>query len=136
MKEYDIIIIGGGVVGCMTARFLSQYQLDILLIEKEADIGSATSSANSAVMHAGYDALPGTLKAKTNAISSPLWDQISRELGFDFSRCGDYVVAVSDEQLETLQKLKQQGIDNGIKCRSTPTSRSTTPGRRWSSAAA
>ncbi len=115
MKEYDIIIIGGGVVGCMTARFLSQYQLYILLIEKEADIGSATSSANSAVMHAGYDALPGTLKAKTNAISSPLWDQISRELGFDFSRCGDYVVAVNDEQLETLQKLKQQGIDNGIK---------------------
>ena len=62
-KEYDVIIIGGGVVGCMIARFLSQYQLDILLIEKEIDIGMGTSSANSAVIHAGYNALPGTLKA-------------------------------------------------------------------------
>jgi len=91
-KEYDVIIIGGGVVGCMIARFLSQYQLDILLIEKEIDIGMGTSSANSAVIHAGYNALPGTLKAKTNAMSSPLWEQISAELGVAFNRSGDYVV--------------------------------------------
>ena len=113
-KDYDVIIIGGGVVGCMVARYLSRYKLDILLIEKESDIGMGTSSANSAVMHAGYDALPGTLKAKTNAISAPLWDNISKDLEFGFDRCGDYVVAVTEEQVDTLQTLKQQGHQNGV----------------------
>ena len=54
-ENYDVIIIGGGVVGCMTARFLSRYQLKILLIEKEEDIGSGTSAANTALVHPGYD---------------------------------------------------------------------------------
>lgn len=113
-KDYDVIIIGGGVVGCMVARYLSRYKLDILLIEKESDIGMGTSSANSAVMHAGYDALPGTLKAKTNIMSAPLWDALSEELEFGFDRCGDYVVAVTEEQVDTLNVLKHQGFENGV----------------------
>ena len=113
-KEYDVIIIGGGVVGCMVARFLSRFKLDILLIEKEVDIGMGTSSANSAVIHAGYNALPGTLKAKTNAMSSPLWEQISAELGVAFNRSGDYVVATSADQMNTLKELLQQGKTNGV----------------------
>ena len=63
MKQYDIIIIGGGVVGCMTARALSRFNLKILLVEKESDIGMGASSANSAIVHAGHDPYPGTLKA-------------------------------------------------------------------------
>ena len=59
--KYDVIIIGGGVVGCMTARFLSRYKLDILLIEKASDIGSATSAANTALVHPGYDPVRGFL---------------------------------------------------------------------------
>ena len=113
-KEYDVIIIGGGVVGCMIARFLSQYQLDILLIEKEIDIGMGTSSANSAVIHAGYNALPGTLKAKANVMSSPLWDQISTELSVAFNRSSDYVVATSADQMNTLEELLQRGKTNGV----------------------
>jgi len=113
-KEYDVIIIGGGVVGCMIARFLSQYQLDILLIEKEIDIGMGTSSANSAVIHAGYNALPGTLKAKANVMSNPLWDQISTELSVAFNRSSDYVVATSTDQMNTLEELLQRGKTNGV----------------------
>ena len=113
-KRYDVIIIGGGVVGSMVARFLSRYELDILLIEKEVDIGMGTSSANSAVMHAGYDPIPGTLKAKTNAIAAPLWDQLSQDLGFAFERTGDYVVALAPDQVHHLELLLDRGIKNGI----------------------
>ena len=74
---YDIIIIGGGVVGCMTARFLSRFQLRILLIEKRSDIGSVSSAANTALIHPGYDAISGSLKAKMNVQANPIWTQLS-----------------------------------------------------------
>lgn len=113
-KKYDVIIIGGGVVGCMVARFLSRYNLKILLIEKEVDIGMGTSSANSAAVHAGYDALPGTNKAITNVMGVNLWPQLSRELGIPYARCGDYVVAVSKEDMDMLEILLDRGITNGV----------------------
>ena len=68
MEKYDVIIIGAGVVGCLTARTLSKYKLSVLLVEKEADIGNGASCANSAIVHAGYDPLPGTLKAEMNVL--------------------------------------------------------------------
>lgn len=113
-KKYDVIIIGGGVIGSMVARYLSRYELKILLIEKESDIGSATSSANSAIMHAGYDPIPSTLKAKTNALASPLWDQLSQDLGFAFERTGDYVVATDPSDMPMLEELLERGQRNGI----------------------
>ena len=114
MEPYDIIIIGGGVVGCMTARTLSRYHLRILLIEKEADIGMGASSANSAIVHAGYDPLPGTLKAKMNVAANPMWDTLAGELNFAFERRGDYVVAVGPGELARLDKLLEQGRNNGV----------------------
>ena len=81
-ENYDVIIIGGGVVGCMTARFLSRYQLKILLIEKEEDIGSGTSAANTALVHPGYDPLTGSLKAALNVAAVPMWQQLASELNF------------------------------------------------------
>jgi glycerol-3-phosphate dehydrogenase len=113
-EQYDVIIIGGGVVGSMTARFLSRYRLDILLIEKEADIGMGASSANSAIVHAGYDPLPGTLKAITNVAANPMWDALAGELNFSFERRGDYVVAIGPEELPPLEQLLEQGIRNGV----------------------
>ncbi len=115
MKSFDVIIIGGGVVGCMTARALSRYQLKILLIEKESDIGMGASSANSAIIHSGHDPLPGTLKAEMNRIANPMWDQLSAELGIPFRRCGAYIVAVGEKELISLASLKTRAAKNGVK---------------------
>jgi glycerol-3-phosphate dehydrogenase len=114
MKTYDVIIIGAGVVGCMTARFLSRYQLDILLIDKESDVGMGASSANSAIIHAGYDPQPGTLKAAMNVLGNAMWDALASELSFEFDRRGDYVVAIGPEELPTLETLLEQGRRNGV----------------------
>ena len=93
-EQYDIIIIGAGLVGAMTARFLSQYELDILLIDKAADVGTETSSGNSAIVHAGYDAHHGTLKSEMSVEGNRLWGTVAQELNISFKRCGAYVVAV------------------------------------------
>lgn len=111
---YDVIVIGGGIVGGMVARFLSQYQLKILLIEKEADVGMGTSSANSAAIHAGYDAVSGTNKAATNVKAVAMWPQLSSELGIPYDRFGDYVVAVDNEEMAALERLLARGISNGV----------------------
>lgn len=113
-ENYDVIIIGGGVVGCMTARFLSRYQLKILLIEKEEDIGSGTSAANTALVHPGYDPVSGSLKAALNVAAVPMWPQLAAELNFAFERCGDYVVAVGDDELPKLDALFERGRRNGV----------------------
>ena len=113
-NRFDVIIIGGGVVGCMVARTLSRYQLKILLIEKEADIGAGTSSANTAIVHAGYDPLPGTLKAAMNVAGNPMWDTLAGELNFPFVRRGDYVVAVTIEERHRLEGLLEQARKNGV----------------------
>ena len=114
MKKYDVIIVGGGIVGSMIARFLSRYQLDILLIEKSADVGTGASSANSAIVHAGYDPLPGSLKAKMNVAGNAMWDTLSGELGFDYDRRGDYVVAIGQEEFDHLDSLIERGVKNGV----------------------
>jgi len=114
MKTVDIIIIGGGVVGCMIARALSRFALHVLLIEKEDDIGTGATSANSAIVHAGYDPVTGTLKAKMNVAGNAMWDSLSGELGFEFERRGDYVVAVGKEELALLDGLQTQGQNNGV----------------------
>jgi glycerol-3-phosphate dehydrogenase len=111
---YDFIIIGGGVVGCMLARFLSRYQGSILLIEKEPDIGMGASSANSAIVHAGYDPLPGTLKARLNVRANAMWDNLAGELNIPFERRDDYVVAVGPEECAELDTLLERGRQNGV----------------------
>lgn len=113
-RNYDIIIIGAGVVGCMIARFLSRYDLNILLIDKEADVGTGASSANTAIVHAGYDPVPGSLKATMNIAGNKMWDTLAGELNFPFERRGDYVVAIGDKELPKLEELRKQGIKNGV----------------------
>lgn len=114
MKTYDTIIIGGGVVGCMLARALAQYQPDVLLIEKDADIGMGASSANSAIIHAGHDPVPGTLKAEMNRLANPMWDALSQELGIPFQRTGAYIVAVGQQEFECLGALEARGRANSV----------------------
>ncbi len=98
----------------MTARFLSRYQLKILLIEKEEDIGSATSAANTALVHPGYDPVTGSLKAALNVAAVPMWQQLAVELNFAYDRCGDYVVAVGEEEIPKLDALFERGRRNGV----------------------
>jgi glycerol-3-phosphate dehydrogenase len=98
----------------MIARFLSRYHLSILLIEKEADIGMGATSANSAIVHAGYDPLPGSLKAKLNVQANGMWDTLAGELSFPFERRGDYVVAIGETELKHLDSLLVQGRKNGV----------------------
>jgi glycerol-3-phosphate dehydrogenase len=113
-KTLDVIIIGGGVVGCSIARALSRYRVRVLLLEREADVCSGTSKANSAIVHAGYDAKPGSLKARLNLAGNRLYDQVCADLDVLFQRCGTYVVALTAEDLPTLDDLYARGLQNGV----------------------
>lgn len=114
MKKYDVIIIGAGIIGCMIARFLSRYKLDILLVEKEADVCMGATAANTAIIHAGYDPVPGSVKAEMNVKGNKMWDTLAGELNIPFERRGDYVVAIGEEELPKLEELMKQGIQNGV----------------------
>ena len=114
INSYDVIVIGGGVVGCLTARALSRYQLRILLLEREADVCSGTSKANTAIIHAGYDAKPGSLKAALNVAGNRMYSQVCGELGVLSERHGTYVVALEEEDMRTLEELRARGVHNGV----------------------
>ena len=111
----DIIIIGAGVSGSAIARELSRYKAKILVLEKEEDVCSGTSKANSAIVHGGFDAEPGTLKAMLNVRGSEKMETLSRELDFHYDRCGSLVLCMSEEDRPQLQKLYEKGIANGVR---------------------
>lgn len=111
---YDIAIIGAGIIGCSIARELSRYNLKTVLIEKNHDVSDGTTKGNSAIIHAGYDAKPGTLKAKFNAPGNLMYDKMCEELDVPFKRVGSLVVAFSEDEMKTLHKLYKQGLANGV----------------------
>ena len=111
---YDVVIIGAGVVGSSIARYLSRYDLEIAVVEKEEDVCSGTSKANSAIVHAGHDAKTGSLKAKFNLLGSKMMEGLSKELDFSYERNGSLVVCFSEEDRPALNELYQRGIDNGV----------------------
>ncbi len=111
---YDVIIIGGGVIGCSIARTLSKYNLKIALLEKEADIASGTTKANSGVVHAGYAAERQYIKRNLCIRGNELYTQAAKELNFPFKRIGSFVVALEDEQIKDLEEKKKQGTEDGI----------------------
>ena len=114
-KLYDIIIIGAGVSGAAVARELSRYQAKILVLEKEEDVCCGTSKANSAIVHGGFDAEPGTLKAKLNVRGSRIMEQLSRDLDFHYDRCGSLVLCMAEEDRPKLRNLYEKGVANGVK---------------------
>ena len=113
--SFDVIIIGGGVVGCAVARELSRYQTKTLLLEKTNDICNGQSKANSAILHGGYDAKPGTLKAKFNVLGNAMFDRIHEELDVPVQWNTSLVVSFNKDDHPALEKLLQQGIDNGCR---------------------
>ncbi|HUV94319.1 MAG TPA: FAD-dependent oxidoreductase, partial [Anaerolineae bacterium] len=112
--DCDVIIIGAGVVGSLIARALSRYQLQTLLIDRACDVGEGATKANTGIVHAGYDAMPGTLKARLNLAGNAMLDQVCAELDVDFERCGTYVVALSEADRSTLEELHRRGVANGV----------------------
>jgi len=114
VMKADVVVIGAGITGAAIARELSQYALDIILVEKEADFCSGASKANTGIIHAGYHDPPGTLKAKLCVRGNAMYEKLADELGVTFERNGALVVALSEEDLENLEELRQKGMKNGV----------------------
>ena len=110
----DVIIIGAGVSGCAVARELSRYELDICVLEKESDVCEGTSKANSGIVHGGFDAKPGTLKAKLNVLGNQMMDEMAEKLDFPFRRNGAMVVCQSKEEMAVLEELMERGKKNRV----------------------
>jgi glycerol-3-phosphate dehydrogenase len=111
---FDVLIIGGGVIGCCIGRTLSKYDLKIGLIEKEADIASGTTKANSGVVHAGYAASREYVRRDLCIRGNKLYTQAYEELNFPFIRNGSFVVAVEDKQIKYLEEERKRGIEDGV----------------------
>lgn len=112
---YDAVIIGAGVVGAMTARTLSAYDLKICVLEKENDVAMGATKANSAIVHAGFDAKEGSLKARLNVRGSEMMEKVAAELGVKYKKNGSIVIGFCDEDKRTIEDLYERGIKNGVK---------------------
>ena len=111
---FDVVVIGAGIVGSFVARKLASYELSVAILEKEPDVGNVTTMANSAIVHSGYDPVPGTLKAKLNVLGNKMMDKVCEELDVEMERIGSLTVALYDEQLPMLQSLVQRSKENGV----------------------
>ena len=112
---FDVVVIGAGVVGGLVARELSRYELSVAMVERCADVALGATRANSAIVHAGFDAKEGSLKAKLNVQGSEMMEEVARELGVKYKRNGSLVVGFNDEDRATLEELLVRGTKNGVK---------------------
>ncbi len=110
----DVLIIGAGVTGSSIARELSRYSLEICVLEQGDDVSSGSSKANSGIVHAGFDAKPGSLKGMLNAKSNAMFDALAEELDFPFKRIGALVLCFDENDLPQLEELKKRGEENGV----------------------
>ena len=110
----DILIIGAGVTGCSVARVLSRYEASIAVVDRGADVAEGASKANSGIVHAGFDAHPGTLKARLNVEGAKMYPALSAELGVPYGQCGALVIGFTQEDRATLENLVRQGEENGV----------------------
>lgn len=112
---YDVVIIGAGIVGAMTARLLSKFSLSVCVLEKDNDVAMGATKANSAIVHAGFDAECGTLKAKLNVKGSQMMPKICEELGVAYKNNGSLVIGFNDDDKKTISELFNRGEKNGVK---------------------
>ena len=112
---YDVIIIGAGVTGSAVARELSRYNANVCVLEKCEDVCEGTSKANSAIVHAGFDAAEGSLMAKMNVRGNELMGKLAEDLDIPFRRNGAMVVCIHKEAIDGLKELYDRGIANGVK---------------------
>lgn len=113
-ETFDIAIVGAGITGCAIARQLARFDMSICVVEAANDIALGSSKANGGLVHAGYDPAPGTVKAQVNARGCELYGTWAQELGFLFRRTGSMVLGFNDEDRAHLEKLRQNGLANGV----------------------
>lgn len=114
MKQFDAVVIGGGILGCFTARNLRRWNISTVLIEKEDDVCTGITRANSAIVYAGYDNKPGSLKAAMTVRGNANMGWLAEELEVSFSRCGSLLVTYDEESVPKLHKKLQNGLENGV----------------------
>ena len=114
MKYFDAVVIGGGILGCMTARNLRRWNISVLLLEKEDDICKGITRANSAIVYAGYDNKPGSRKAELTVRGNTHMETLCAELEVPFSRCGSLLVTYDEASVSRLKRKLQNGGDNGV----------------------
>lgn len=114
MLKTDVVIIGAGAVGCAIARELSKYEIDVIVVDKNEDIGGDASKSNSAIIHTGYDAKPGSLESELVVAANPMYDQIVKDLDIPYERVGAILPAITDEQYEQLPAIKEKAFQNKV----------------------
>lgn len=114
IKQADVVVIGGGITGTAVLYELAKYNINAVLVEQEPELAAGTTKANSAILHAGFDAPIGSLKAKMNVEGNALYHELKDLLDLDIRWSGSFVAAVDDEQLAVLQELKERGDKNGV----------------------
>lgn len=110
----NIVVIGAGAVGCAIARELSKYKIDVIVVDKNEDIGGDASKSNSAIIHTGYDASPGTLESQLVVAANPMYDELARDLDVPFKRIGAILPAITQEQYEKLPEIKAKAFKNRV----------------------
>lgn len=113
-QEYDVAVVGGGVVGCAIARELTRYQLSVVLLEKESDVARGTSGKNSGVVHTGFNVPIGSVKARLNVLGASMFEDMCTTLNVPFKRVGKLVIALTAAEAPDLEKLKAIGDANGV----------------------
>ncbi len=114
MKKTDVVIIGAGAVGCAIAHELSKYNVNVIVVDKNDDVGGCASKSNSAIIHTGYDAAPGTLESQLVVAANPMYDQLCKDLDIPFKRIGAILPAVNNEQFERLPEIKEKAFRNHV----------------------
>ncbi len=111
----DVVVIGAGIMGAAVSRELSKYNLNVVVLDKEHDVSNGTTKANSAIIHAGYDAKEGTLMAKYNVAGSEMFEDLCKEIDAPYKRTGSYVLAFSEEERKHVEQLYARGVANGVR---------------------
>lgn len=114
MNKTNVVIIGAGAVGCAIARELSKYEIDVTVVDKRDDVGGDASKSNSAIIHTGYDASPGTLESQLVVAANPMYDKLTKDLDVPFKRIGAILPAFTEEQFEKLPAIKEKAFKNHV----------------------
>lgn len=114
MMKTDVVVIGAGAVGCAIARELSKYEIDVIVVDKNEDVGGDASKSNSAIIHTGYDASPGTLESQLVVAANPMFPKLVEELQIPFKATGAILPAITEEQFEQLPAIKEKAFKNRV----------------------